>query len=126
MLLTILLTGPPPHRFITLPNNSSHSTINNLNKFDIKITFLPSKTIRELVHSSPQRNIFSDAGVYCISFKNCKLKYIGEKFHNLHVRLKEHKRDIRIGSLNNALFQYISQWKLVKLFSSKSIFKFHF
>ena len=40
---------------------------------------------------------------------NCKLKYIDETSRNFHVRLKEHKRDIRIGNLNNALFQHISQ-----------------
>ena len=98
-----------PHRYITLPNNSSsHSITNNLNKLNIK-TSLPSKTIRELVHSSPQRNIFSDAGVYCIPCKDCKLKYIGETSRNLHIRLKEHKRDIRIGNSNNALFLHISQ-----------------
>ena len=28
---------------------------------------------------------------------------------NLHVCLKEHKTDIRVGNLNNALFQHISQ-----------------
>ena len=101
---------PPPARFITLPNSSfSHSIINNLNKLNIKATSLPSKTIRELVHSRPQRNIFSDANVYCISCKNCKLKYIGETSWNLHIHLKEHKRDIRISNLNNALFQHISQ-----------------
>ena len=60
--------------------------------------------ICKLVHSSPQHNIFSDAGVYYIPCKNCKLKYIGEISRNIHVRLKEHKRDIRIGNLNNALF----------------------
>ena len=98
-----------PHRFINLFNNSSHSIINNLNKLDIKTTSLPSKTIRELVHSSPQRNIFSEAVFYCIPWKNFKLKYIGETSRNLQVCLKEHKRDIRIGYLNNALFQYISQ-----------------
>ena len=65
--------------------------------------------IHELVHSSPQRNIFSDAGVHCISCKDCKLKYIGETSWNLHVRLKEHKRDIRIGNSNNALFLHIPQ-----------------
>ena len=59
-----------------------------------------------LVHSSPQRNIFSDAGVYCIPYKDCKLKYIGEASH---VHLKEHKRDITIGYSNNALFLHISQ-----------------
>ena len=99
-----------PHRYITLPNNSfSHSITNNLNKLNIKTNSLPSKTIRELVHSSPQRNIFSDAGVYCIHCKDCKLKYIGETSQNLHVRLKEHKRDIRIGNSNNTLFLHISQ-----------------
>ena len=65
--------------------------------------------IYNLVHSSPQCNIFSDAGVYCIPCKKCKLEYIGETSRNLHVCLKEHKRDIRIGNLNNALFQQISQ-----------------
>ena len=70
---------------------------------------LPSKTIRELIQSGSQRNIFSDAGVFCIPCKNCKLKYIGETSRNLHVRSKEHKRDLRIGNLNNALFQHISQ-----------------
>ena len=77
-----------PHRYIILPNNfSSHSITNNLNKLNIKTTSLPSKTFHELVHSSPQRNIFSDAGVYCIPCKDCKLKYIGETSQNLHVRL---------------------------------------
>ena len=97
------------HRYITLPNNSSYNIASNLNKLYIKTTSLHSKTIRELVHSSPQRNIFSDASVYCIPCKDCKLKYIGETSRNLHVRLKEHKRDIRIGNSNNALFLHISQ-----------------
>ena len=76
-------------------------SLNNLNKLDIKTISLPSKTIRDLVHSSPQCNIFSD--VYC---KNCKKIYwwnISEPSR----RLKEHKRDIRID--NYALFQHISQ-----------------
>ena len=98
------------HRFITLPNNSSsNSIINNLNKLMIKTTSLSSKMICDLIHSSPQCNIFSNACVYCIPCKNYKLKYIGETSRNLHICLKEHKRDIRIGNLNNALFQHISQ-----------------
>ena len=105
----LIKTSSPP-RYITLPYNySSHRITNNLNKLNIKTNSLPSKTIHELVHSSPQRNIFSDAGVYCIPCKDCKLKYIGETSRNLHVRLKEHKRDIRIGNSNNALFRHISQ-----------------
>ena len=75
----------------------------------MKTTSLPSKTIRELVQSSPQRDIFSDAAVYCFPCKDCKFKYIGETSWNLHVCLKEHKRDIRIGNSNNALFLHISQ-----------------
>ena len=52
----------PPHKFISFPkNSSSNSIINNLNKLDIKTTALASKVICKLVHSSPQRNIFSDA-----------------------------------------------------------------
>ena len=99
---------PPPS--ITLPNNSSsHSITNNLYKLNIRTTSLPSKTTHELVHSCTQRNIFFDAGVYCIPCKDCNLKYIGETSRNLHVRLKEHKKDIRISNSNNALFQHISQ-----------------
>ena len=80
-----------------------------LNKLNIKTTSLPSRMICKLVHSSPQCNIFSDASVYCIQCKHCKLKYIGKTSQNLHVRLKEHKRNIRIGKSNNALFLHISQ-----------------
>ena len=102
----LIKTSSPHPRYI---NSSSHSITNNLNKLNIKTTSLPSKAIRELVHSSPQRNIFSDAGVYCIPCKDCKLKYICETSRNLHVRLKEHKRDLRIGNSSNALFLHISQ-----------------
>ena len=92
-------------------NSSAYSITNNLNKLNIKTTSLPSKTIRELVPSIPQRNIFSDTSVYCIPCKDCKLIYIGKTSRNLHVRLKEHKRDIRIGNSKNALFLHISQHK---------------
>ena len=107
---------------MTWPNNSSsHSITNNLNKLNIKTTSLPSKTICELVHSSPQRNIFSDAGVNCVPCKNSKLKYIGETYRNLCVRLNEHKRDTMIGNLNNATFQHISQPNHIFDFSSAKI-----
>ena len=44
-----------------------------------------------------------------IPCKDCKLKCIGETSRNLHIRLKEHKRDIRIGNSNNALLLHTSQ-----------------
>ena len=65
--------------------------------------------IWELVHSSPEWNLFSDNDVSCIPCKNWKLKYIGETSGNLQVYLKEHKKDIRIDNLNNALLQQIFQ-----------------
>ena len=53
--------------------------------------------------------------------KDCKLKYIGGTSRNLHVRLKEHKRDIRIGNSNNALFLHISQHNHNFVFNSAKI-----
>ena len=101
---------PHTHTFITFPNNSSTNIIiNNLNKLYIKTASLSLKTIRNLQHSSPQRNIVLEAGVYCIPRMNCKLEYIGETSWNLHIRMKEHKRDIIVGNLNNVLLQHISQ-----------------
>ena len=64
--------------------------------------------IHDLLHSSPQHNKVSNASVYCIPCRNCKLKYIGEMSRKLHTRSKEHKRDIRVGNLNNTLLQHIS------------------
>ena len=56
----------PHYTFITLPNVfSSNSIINELNKLDIKTASLLSEMIWDLVHSSPQREIVSDA---CIDF----------------------------------------------------------
>ena len=81
--------------FITLPNNSTNIIINNLNKLDIKTASLPFKTICDLVHSSPQCNIVSDASVYWISCSNCKLKYIGKTSRNFQACLKEHKRNTK-------------------------------
>ena len=83
----------PPIHLTKSTNFSSNILINNFNKLDIKSA---SKTICDLVHSNPQRKIVSDAGIYCIPCKNYKSKYIGETSTNLHGRLKEHKRDIRI------------------------------
>ena len=63
---------------------------------------------KEKYYKSPG-NYLRNYRVYCIPCKNFKSKYIGETSRNLHGRLKEHKRDIRIGNLNNALFQHISK-----------------
>ena len=100
---------PPSYTFITLPNSSSSNIKISNFKLDIKTTSLLSQTIRELVHSSPQCNIVSYADVYCIPCRKCKLKPIGEMSQKLQVRLKEYKREIRVGNVNNELLQHISQ-----------------
>ena len=77
---------------------------NNLNKLDIKTVTLSSKTICDLPHLS-----VSEAGVYCIPCKDCRFKYIGEMSRNINKCLYKHRREIRVGNLNNALLQYISK-----------------
>ena len=65
------------HAFIILPYNSpANIIINNLSKHDIVTATSSSETIRDLLHSSPQRNIVSDAGVYCILCRNSKSKLL--------------------------------------------------
>ena len=66
-----------------------------------------SNTIRDLLQSNPRRDIISDTDVNCILCKDCKLKYIGETSRNAQKCKYEHRRNIRLGNLNNALFQHI-------------------
>ena len=113
----------PSHTLIILPcNSSTNILINNLNKLDIKTASLPSKMVCGFVQSNPRCKIVSDTGVYCIPCNNCKLKYIGKTSRNLHIRLKEHKRDISIGNLNNTLLQHISQSNHIFNFNSAKWF----
>ena len=51
-------------------------------------------------------NFFISTFMYLFVYN---LKYIGETSWNLHIRLKEHKRDIRIGNSNNVLLLNTSQ-----------------
>ena len=101
-----------PYKHIILANNSSTYIIgNHLNKLGItkKKTFLFSKTIRYLLHSSSQRDIISEVNVYCITYKDSKLKFMGETVRNNQKHKYEHKRNIRLGNLNNALLLNISK-----------------
>ena len=121
-------TDPPmkqfPHTFITLLYDSSTNIIiNNLNTLDIKTASSSSKTIRNLLHSSPQRNIVTDDIVYCIPCRNCTLKYIGETSRNLHACLKEHKRDIRVGKLDKALLNQIITSSYIQIKRLRRIFE---
>ena len=62
---------------------------------------LSSKTICDLLNLYSSWNTRSDTGIYSISCKDYKLKYIGEMARNIPKPLYEHKRDIRLGNLNN-------------------------
>ena len=73
-----------PHKHIILPQNSSPNFIgNSLNKVCIKTVTLSSKTIRDLLHSSPRHDIISNVGVYCIP---CKRR---EMFRNIYIDIGE-------------------------------------
>ena len=82
---------------------------NNLNKLGIKTITLSSKTICDLLHSSPCFDIISDTSVYYILCKDCKLKYIGKTLRNVQKCIYKHRRDIRLGDLINALLLHISK-----------------
>ena len=85
----------------------THIHIYNLNKLGIKTVTLSSKTICDLLHSSPLHDIVSDAGVYCIPCKDFKLKYIGKTARNVQKSVYKHKIGIRLDNLNNSLLLHI-------------------
>ena len=92
-----------PHTFTTLPNYYSINIIgNNLSKLAIKTVTSSSKTIRDLLHSSPRLDIVSEASDYCISGKS---KYTAETSRKIQKHLFAFKRDFKVGNLNNALLQ---------------------
>ena len=102
--------------------------MNNLDRLDIKTASLPSKMIRHLLHSRPQCKIVSNAGVFIVfPCRNYRSEYIAETSRNIHACLKEHKKDIRVVNLSNALLQYISQSNHNFNFSSaKMLIYIHF
>ena len=46
-------------------------------------------------------------GVYKIPCKDCNKVYIGQTGRNLNTRIVEHKRSVRYGQENSALFQHV-------------------
>ena len=79
-----------------------------MNNLGIKTVTLSSKTICDLI-TLGLINILSVMLVSSISCKDCKLKYISETSRNINKHLYEHKRNIRLGNLYNALFLHISK-----------------
>ena len=46
-------------------------------------------------------------GTYVIPCSDCDCAYIGDTGHSLNIRISEHKRYIRTGSLNSAIFLHV-------------------
>ena len=67
--------------------------------------------------------IFSDAGVYCIPCKYCKLKYIGETSRNsnnaLLVHTSQHNHNIDLNSAK--MLTYIHNKNLRRIFEAAAI-----
>jgi hypothetical protein len=64
-------------------------------KTNIKITFKTNNTITNLLHTTSTTNKHETLGIYkrtCIDFKRA---YIGQIGHSLHIRYKEHIKNIK-------------------------------
>ena len=118
----------PPARFpfdhqtnLILPYlKENKDTIGDLRQLGYKTIFKYPNTIgKYLVKNSPKEE--TNAGVYAIPCKECKLPYIGETGRDCEKRVSEHKRAVRNGDVNNALFAHMSQqnhpidWENTKL-----------
>jgi len=99
------------NRYIILPNNSATTIIEkNLNNLGIKTVSNSSKTIKSIINNKRNNTqTRSNAGVYTIQCLDCNKQYIGETSRHIDQRIREHKRDIRNGQMNNALTKHISE-----------------
>ena len=74
---------------------------------NIRLVFtFPNTIIKLLVRNSPKTNV--NSGVYSVPCRDCSKIYIGETKRDLDTRLKEHKRDCRLGVESNALYVHSS------------------
>ena len=84
------------------------NTVDDLKKLGYDAIYKYPNTIGKcLIKNSPKDQI--DAGVYIIPCKDCKQPYVGETGRDYQQRLSEHKRAVRNGDLNNAVFVHMSE-----------------
>ena len=71
-------------------------------KFDVKVYFKTGNTLRDqLVAPKDKLDMMSTAGaVYDIPCLHCEDHYIGESGRLLGTRVKEHKRAVRLDTVN--------------------------
>ena len=87
----------------------------------------PSTIGKFLIKNSPK--VEGSSGVYYITCNDCSEVYIGETGHSVHQRQLEHKRSVRNGDTNNALFVHVSEnnhtinWNNVQLFYKENSLK---
>lgn len=114
---------------LKLPFNSyTSSLLANLKLDDdnvTKVTFnYPNSIGRNLVNVY-QRLVQNDKpGVYKIPCKDCNDVYIGQTGRNLATRIVEHKRSVRYGQDNSAIFQHVqNQGHVIDWNNSSIIYK---
>jgi hypothetical protein len=61
----------------------------------LKIAFRTRNTIQKLVRQHPQKDKYSDSGIYQMKCLDCLLKYIGQTGRTFQTRYKEHIHEIR-------------------------------
>ena len=93
---------------ISLPYNRNLENIKkDLRKTGFEVVFnYPSVVSKSIIRNSPG-SLHESYGTYEINCNNCNEKYYGETGRTLEQRIKEHKRDVRNGNTNNAMFVHI-------------------
>ena len=73
-----------------------------------KVTFnYPNSIGRHLVNVYQRLPQNDKPGVYEIPYKDCNKVYVGQTGRNLGTRIVKHKRSVRYGQENSALFQHV-------------------
>ena len=95
------------NKIISLPYNESLDKIKyDLRNSGCELVFnYPSTVSKSLINNRPNTN--EQCGTYEISCNNCPKKYFGETGRSVNTRINEHKRDVRNGNENNAIFLHI-------------------
>jgi hypothetical protein len=67
----------------------------------------PWNTIQNIVRQHPQKDKYSDSGVYQMKYLGCPLKYIGQTGRTFHTRYKEHIHAVRNNNSNSGYSNHI-------------------
>ena len=97
-------------KFFSVPYNKSCgkllSTI--FRSQNINLVNRSSNSLRsQLVRTKPPCDSSQSGGVYVIPCKDCDSCYVGETGRTLAIRLSEHKRYVRFGAVQSAVFHHV-------------------